>query len=126
MIHRDDIGRFARFALVGGLSTGIYFGLLLLLRDVIASTLVLAGVCYALSMALNYVAQSTFTFRAGRPSRRAARRFVVMHAGALAFNAGAMGALVDLAGAMLLPSQVLVTGVLAVSTYLASKHWVYA
>lgn len=125
MISRKDAVKFVKFAMVGLASTMIYFLLLAIMSGFIANIVILTAACYALSMLLNYLMQSLYTFRAGRPSRQAVSRYVTMHAGALIFNSAAMKTLVDILSAPLIPSQVLVMGVLAVSTFFISKLWVF-
>jgi putative flippase GtrA len=125
MIARKDAWKFLKFAMVGLASTMIYFLLLAVMSEFIANILILTAVCYALSMLLNYLMQSLYTFRAGPPSRRAVSRYATMHAGALVFNSLAMKTMVDILSAPLIPSQILVMGVLAVSTFFISKLWVF-
>lgn len=114
-----------RFAVVGLASTALYFALLVLLRPHIASTMLLAGLCYALCMAFNYVAQGLWTFRAGRISTRSLMRYGALQGGALVVNATAMGALVDMAGLPLLPAQIAVTALVTLGIYALSVRWVY-
>lgn len=116
----------AKFGLVGLSSTGLYFLLLVLLEGKIGSLPLLTACCYVLSMCYNYLLQSWFTFRAGRPTKATIMRFVQMHLGALAFNSSMMTVLVEGLRAPLFPAQVVVTGLIAISTYLISKKWVYA
>lgn len=125
-MSRAELGRIGRFALVGLSSTGLYFALLWGLRGAIGSVPVLAAVCYAISMVYNYVLQSWFTFRAGRPTGRSVLRFVAMHLGAMALNSALMAGLVEGIGAPLFAAQVVVTGIVSVLVFLVSKHWVYA
>ena len=115
----------ARFILIGLASTAVYFALLLALRSVIASTTILAALCYALSMCFNYVAQGLWTFQTQRLSTRSLGRYAIVQGMALAINALAMGILVDGLGWALLLSQVLVTGFVAVCVYVLSAIWVY-
>jgi hypothetical protein len=67
MIARKDAWKFLKFAMVGLASTMIYFLLLAVMSEFIANILILTAVCYALSMLLNYLMQSLYTFRAGAP-----------------------------------------------------------
>jgi putative flippase GtrA len=117
--------RFGRFALVGLASTGLYFGLLVALAGAIGRVWLLTMLCYAASMAFNYLAQARYTFRAGAASATRLRRYALMHAAAMALNSAAMTALAAL-GWPLLVAQVLVTGALTLGTFLTSRHWVFA
>lgn len=123
---RSGLARIFRFVAIGGLSTGLYFVLLIALRDVVSSTVVLTAICYSASMVANFLAQGRFTFRTAGPSKRSARRYVVLQATALIINSAAMALLVDGAGVPLIAAQILVSGGLALVTYVASARWVYA
>jgi putative flippase GtrA len=129
----SEFERAARFALVGLASTGLYFVLLALLDGVIGAVWLLAAVCYAASMGANWLVQGRFTFQGagqgggrGGSLARSLRRHVIMHLAALGANSAAMAALVDGLGLPLFGAQVLVTGVLAVTTFVVSKRWVFA
>ncbi|MGY6633024.1 MAG: GtrA family protein [Alkalilacustris sp.] len=117
--------RLLRFILVGGLSTALYFLLLVGLRPHVASTALLAGLCYGLSMSFNFLAQGLWTFRSQRLTSRNLLRYGCVQGAALGVNAGAMGGLVDLAGASLIPAQIAVTTVVTGLVYILSARWVY-
>lgn len=114
-----------RFAIMGLASTGLYFALLLALQPAIASVTLLTAVCYALSMAANFVAQGMFTFQVKRLSGRQLRRYLMMHGAALLMNSAAMGFLVNSLNLPLILSQIFVTGCITVFTFTVSKTWVY-
>ncbi|SIQ59627.1 Putative flippase GtrA (transmembrane translocase of bactoprenol-linked glucose) [Paracoccus thiocyanatus] len=120
-----DPWQILRFVLVGASSTGLYFLLLWGLRDGIDSIVVLTSACYAISMLYNYALQSWLTFRAGPPNLGSMARFVAMHLGAMALNAGLMAGLVQGLGAPLFAAQVLVTAIISAMVFLLSRHWVY-
>ena len=117
--------RAVRFIVIGLLSTGLYFGLLILFRPLIASTFWLTAFCYGLAMCLNFLAQGFFTFEAKALSHRNLGRYIVMQGSALLLNSLAMALFVDRFGMPLLLSQVFVTGVITVMVYFVSKTWVY-
>jgi putative flippase GtrA len=114
-----------RFIVIGLASTALYFALLLLLQPYIASTALLAALCYAVSMAFNFIAQGLWTFARQRLSSSNVLRYVCVQGSALLANAWAMGALVDGIGLPLIPSQIAVTAVVTVFVYLLSVAWVY-
>jgi putative flippase GtrA len=120
-----ELGRIIRFAVVGLSSTGVYFGLLWALRGLVPSVLLLTALCYLASMVYNYVLQSFFTFKAGRPTRRTLVRFVLMHMLAMALNSGLMEGLVNGLRIPMFVAQIAVTGLISVMVFLISKHWVY-
>lgn len=132
MSSTRDIGRLAawvgrpmRFVIAGGVSTGVYFLLLILLRDHVSPTALLVAVCYLAGMMVNFFAQALFTFRSHSIGGAMAFRYSIVQGSALAVNSGAMALLVDILKWALVPSQVMVTGVISVGVYLVSKGWVY-
>lgn len=89
MIRSDHwLAQFMRFALVGGLCTGIQYALLAVgvewlgLGAVTAST---AG--YLLSAIVNYLLNRRFTYGSNAPHKRLALRFVIVLVSGLALNA---------------------------------------
>ncbi|MET0249979.1 MAG: GtrA family protein [Sphingobium sp.] len=122
---RAELGRIFRFALVGLSSTAIYFVLLWGLRDAIGSVIILTAVCYLVSMVYNFVLQSAFTFRAGPPTRHAVLRFALMHCMAMGINSASMAGLVTGLHMPMFAAQVVVTALVSILVFLASKHWVY-
>lgn len=122
---RSELGRALRFIAVGLSSTAFYLAALWALGRWIHSLIILTALCYLLSMACNFVLQSTFTFRAGPPTRHALLRFGTMHLLAMAGNSGLMYLLVSDWRIPLFGAQVAVTGVISVCIFIVSKTWVY-
>lgn len=114
-----------RFILIGLLSTGLYFTLLIILDPLIPSIMLLAAVCYTISMAFNFLAQALFTFQVQRLSRQKLTRYSIMHGAALLLNSIMMSALVDVFELKLIIAQLFVTGIITVMTFALSKAWVY-
>lgn len=114
-----------RFILIGLLSTGLYFTLLIILDPLIPSIMLLAAVCYTISMAFNFLAQALFTFQVQRLSRQKLTRYSIMHGTALLLNSIMMSALVDVFELKLIIAQLFVTGIITVMTFALSKAWVY-
>lgn len=114
-----------RFALIGGVSTALYFGLLMALRPMIPSTLILTAICYGASMGFNFLTQAMFTFRQRNLTRRQIGRYVVMHGAALVVNSLSMKVLVDGLNVHILIAQIFVTSGVTVATFLLSRAWVY-
>lgn len=120
-----ELGRIFRFALVGLSSTALYFALLWALRDVVGGVIALTALCYLASMVYNFVLQSTFTFRAGPPTRHSLFRFASMHGAAMGINSAAMAGLVTGLDMPMFGAQVVVTALVSIFVFLLSKHWVY-
>lgn len=115
-----------RFGLVGAASVLVYFGVLVVLTPLIASTVVLTAVSYAASAAFNYLLQSTFTFGARAIDAGAVARYLVMHGACMTLNSLLMFGAVDLHGTGVLRAQVAVTAVVAATSFVLSCLWVYA
>ncbi|SMD03272.1 GtrA family protein [Primorskyibacter flagellatus] len=120
-----EINRTLRFGLIGIASTGGYFVLLILLGPVISSTILLTALCYGMAMVFNFLAQGLFTFKAKRLTGTQLVRYVTMQGTALIANSSAMFVVVDQWGLPLIPAQLIVMACVTISTYLASRNWVY-
>jgi putative flippase GtrA len=120
-----ELGRILRFGLVGLLSTGIYMllfaGITRWLQPVPASVL-----AYLISMAINYLMQSRFTFRQSATSRASAVRFTVMQLGCMATNSSLLWVATGPLGLPALPSQAVIILFVAGLSYLLSRFWVYS
>lgn len=114
-----------RFVLIGLSSTGLYFTLLILLEPLIPSVMLLAAVCYLISMAFNFLAQALFTFQVQRLSSQQLVRYSIMLGTALLLNSAMMGALVNVLDLRLVVAQLIVTSIITVMTFALSKTWVY-
>ena len=114
-----------RFMLIGLFSTGLYFVLLIIFEPLIPSIMVLAAVCYIISMAFNFLAQALFTFQVQRLSGQQLTRYSIMHGAALLLNSTMMSGLVNILDFKLLIAQVFVTSIITVMTFALSKTWVY-
>ena len=114
-----------RFVLIGLSSTGLYFALLIIFEPLIPTIMLLAAVCYAISMAFNFLAQALFTFQVQRLSRQQLMRYSIMHGFALSLNSISMSALVNALGIQLLIAQIFVTSFITIMTFALSKTWVY-
>ncbi len=114
-----------RFGIVGVASTAFYFGLLVTLKPLIGSVIVLTALCYVLAMGFNFLAQALFTFQTEKLTRRQLKRYTIMQGAALVANSLMMAVLVDGLSLSLVPSQLGVTAVVTIFTYMTSKNWVY-
>ena len=114
-----------RFTMIGLLSTGLYFTLLIVLDPLIPSVMLLSAACYTISMAFNFLSQALFTFQVQNLSRQQLTRYSIMHGTALLLNSIMMSALVDVFEFRLIIAQVFVTGIITVMTFALSKAWVY-
>jgi len=122
---KDSRMQMLRFMLIGLFSTGLYFVLLIIFEPLIPSIMVLAAVCYIISMAFNFLAQALFTFQVQRLSGQQLTRYSIMHGAALLLNSTMMSGLVNILDFKLLIAQVFVTSIITVMTFALSKTWVY-
>lgn len=120
-----ELWKVVRFGIIGVASAAFYFGLLIALKPFIGSVIALAALCYVIAMGFNFLAQALFTFQAKKLTQRQLKRYIVMQGTALIANFLAMALLVDGFGLPLLPSQLGVTAVVTIFTYMTSKKWVY-
>lgn len=114
-----------RFVLIGLCSTGLYFVLLVILEPLIPSIMLLAAVCYVISMAFNFLAQALFTFQVQGLTHQQMKRYLIMHGLALVLNSTMMSALVNTLDFQLVVAQICATGLITIITFTLSKSWVY-
>jgi putative flippase GtrA len=120
-----EMARIARFGAVGLTSALLYFVTLLSLESLIHSTLFLTAVCYIASAIANYILQSKLTFEQRWQERRFVPRFIFMHIVCMSFNSFLMWIGHDLMRISLVPAQIMVTGFVAVLSYLMASRWVF-
>ena len=102
---------FARFCLVGILSTGIHYAILFLLVRALDLNEELATSCgFTVSTAVNYLLNRSFTFDSSRAHRSSLPRFLIMILIGLGLNAGSLSVAYRLIGLSLFLAQVLATG----------------
>jgi putative flippase GtrA len=115
----------ARFAVVGLLGFGTDVGLLWLLHGVVGLWLPLAtGLAYLVAFAMSFVLSREWVFPDAGNMRRQVYRYCLLVAGVLIMTILGVQALVWLAVPYLI-AKVLVSGVVAVVNYVASRWWVF-
>ena len=114
-----------KFGLVGLGSVGVYFLVLLVLRDRIDDIVDLTAISYVASAVFNYLLQRYVTFNSSRPRAGSWFRYVCLHVLCMTLNSGLMSFLVEMQRFGLIPSQVLVTIIVAGTSFLLSYLWVY-
>lgn len=121
---RDLLWTGTKFGLVGLTTVGIYFAVLALARPMVQGVVALSLLAYTVSAVFNFAVQAHVTFGT-RPDGAKLRRYILMHLLCMGMNSGLMHLLVDRAGLGLYGAQVLVTGVIAATSFLLSRFWVY-
>ncbi len=114
----------ARFGVVGLTTVGLYFAVLALADPFIANVVVLSLLAYVLSAVFNFVAQARFTF-GSTPTGNRLLRYILMHLLCMAMNATLIHTLVVRMGMGFYLAQVLVTIVIAGTSFVLSRLWVY-
>ena len=117
--------QFLRFALVGGLMTGLNLGWLALLTGPLGLGYLLAcTISYFILNAVGYLANRVLAFKPSHPAHRAELlRYYLVMAASLGANLGLMAIFVDGFGLEVLQASVLVTLLLALVNYFG--HSVY-
>lgn len=116
------VTRFVRFALVGGLATGIQYGLLILLVKIAGVEPVPASALgFAISAIANYLINYRYTFRSTVRHAAALMKFSALAGVGLAVNSAIMSQLLKL-GAHYLIAQIVATGVVLLWNF-AGNHW---
>ena len=115
-----------RFALVGILSSGLYFIIIsvLLMWTGLALEFT-AAIAYALSMVVNYLLQRSYTFRSKRGHVKATGAYLFTHAVGLGINSGTLNILVTQFDWNIVVGLCTAIGLVACWTYLAMKFWVF-
>lgn len=126
MISRGTAWQFVRFSLVGVCGAVAHYSTLIGAVEIAGASAVAGSMLGALAGAtVNYVLARTFVFAARRSHAAAIPRFLATAAASAGLNGALMALLVTLLGLAYLPAQVLVTVLLAVVNYLASRHWAF-
>lgn len=124
LLSPAEIGRMVRFGLVGLLSVGLYMLLFTTIIRVVppvpASIL-----AYLLSMVVNFILQSRFSFRQQALSGTSALRFVLMHMLCMGLNSSLLWLATGPLGLPVLPAQSAIVIFVAGVSYLISRFWVY-
>lgn len=113
-----------KFGVVGLTTVGLYFLVLVLTRPFIANVVVLSLFAYVVSAVFNFVAQARVTF-GSTPTGARLVRYILMHLLCMAMNATLIHTLVERIGVEFYLSQVLVTVIIAGTSFVLSRLWVY-
>jgi putative flippase GtrA len=113
-----------RFGWVGVLTVGLYALEMWTFRRFTAWPAWLdAALAYGPCLVLNYSLHRSFTFRSDKHHRQAGPRYLAIQLSGLAINSGVLWFSVDYMHWAFLPSQIIVTLMLALSSYLGQKLW---
>ena len=113
-----------KFGAVGLTTVGLYFVVLALARPFIANVVVLSLTAYVASAVFNFAAQATVTF-GSTPTGARLVRYILMHLLCMAMNAVLIYILVERLGVGFYFAQVLLTVIIAGTSFTLSHLWVY-
>jgi putative flippase GtrA len=117
--------RFVRFALVGGLATGIQYAILVILvRGSGLAPTPASTIGFGLSAIANYLLNYRYTFRSNRPHGPAAAKFGLLAGTGLLINAAIMHWTVAL-GVHYLLAQVCATAVVLFWNFIGNSVWTF-
>jgi len=118
-------GRFARFALVGGVATGVQYVILIaLVRGVGMWAPLASAVGFVVSAGVNYLLNYHFTFRSRRGHGAAVAKFAVLAGVGLGVNFVVMQGLVGV-GWYYVAAQVCATVVVLVWNFVGNSVWTF-
>ncbi len=126
MRYRDKLKHLSVYAVIGGSTTALYYGLLIWLYKHQHLSLMLAtSIAYMIFIASNFFAHRTITFRSNRALGQNFVRYLML----LSFNYGLTLLLIwwvhEVLQASLNLAFIVSVGVTTVIGYVASKLWVY-
>ncbi len=120
------MGRVVRFGISGGLSAATLLAAFHILTDRLGVWYVAAGaLAWLISLAVNFLLQRNWTFRAAGGARGQAAAFLALGLVNAAINAALLYGLVDLAGLPKLPAQALLTLVIAAWNYAVMRRLIF-
>ena len=121
---RDLVWTGTKFGAVGLTTVAIYFVVLALARPFVPNIVILSLLAYVVSAVFNFAAQARVTFGAALTGTRL-RRYIQMHLLGMALNATLIYTLVEMIGLGFYPAQILVTVIVAGTSFVLSRLWVY-
>lgn len=126
MIDRRTAVQFLRFSLVGLCGAVGHYSVLIAAVELAGASAVAGSMLGALVGAtVNYTLARIFVFRAQRGHAGAIPRFLATAAASAVLNGLLMALFVNGFAIPYIPAQVIVTVILAVANYLASRHWTF-
>jgi putative flippase GtrA len=121
-----EIGRFTRFAAVGGAATAFqYIVLVAGVRELSLAPVAASAIGFALSSVLNYYLNYRMTFRSSRSHVTALPRFLLIAAIGLGANSLVMWALTKAALLGYMQSQLVATTLVLLWNYTANRKWTF-
>jgi putative flippase GtrA len=121
-----EIGRFGRFAIVGGVATAFqYVVLIVCVRELSLAPVAASAIGFALSSGLNYYLNYRLTFRSSRAHITALPRFLLIAGIGLGANSVAMWVLTKSAHLGYVQAQLIATTLVLLWNYAANRKWTF-
>ena len=121
-----EIGRFSRFAVVGGVATAFhYIVLVVCVRELSVAPVAASAIGFALSSVLNYYLNYRLTFRSSRAHVTAVPRFLLIAGIGLGANSVAMWILTKSAHLEYVLAQLIATTFVLLWNYTANRKWTF-
>lgn len=121
---RELVPKFAKFCLVGAITTALLFAILIAgVRLAGVDAVIASSAGYITGAIANYALNYAFTYRSVRPHREAAPRYLLVVAIGAALNAALMTVQINLLGFHYLAAQVLATGTVLVWHFAGHLRW---
>ena len=118
--------QFLRYAGVGAVGTAVHYGTLIALVQGLGANAVLASTAGFIAGAfVNYALNHQFTFASDRAHRVALPRFFAVAGAGLLLNALVMAVMLAVLPLHYLIAQIVATGVVLVTGYLANRRWTF-
>jgi len=126
MIARRTARQFVRFSLVGLCGAVAHYSTLIGAVELAKASAVSGSMLGALAGAIvNYALARLFVFNAQRGHAGAIPRFLATAAASAVMNGALMAIIMTLFPVPYLAAQVVVTAILVMVNYLASRHWTF-
>jgi putative flippase GtrA len=120
------IPRFIRYAGVGAIGTVVHYAILIgLVQGLSANAIVASTAGFVIAALVNYALHREFTFASERAHRVAMPRFFTFAGTGVLVNGLVMGAILDVLPVHYLFAQVVATGVVLVTGFLANRRWTF-
>jgi putative flippase GtrA len=119
--------QFIRFAIVGGVATGIQYAILIaLVQGALAGPVAASSVGFAVSAIINYALNRSITFRSSQAHAEALPKFAIVAVLGLAVNASLIWLFHIPVGLHYLLAQVLATGGTLLWNFTLNRIWTFS
>jgi len=119
--------KFVFFALVGAMTTGMQYAILILAVELLGAEAVVSScVGYLMSASISYLLNYHFTFKSDHSHFGAATRFAIVSVTGLLLNGVIMYFLVHSVHMLYILAQVVATGTVLMWNFLGSALWAFA